>query len=161
MIPQDWRVCRRCCNSITRRWVVVELGGNNDGLRGLRPCAKPNRRYVKFIFCDGEKPPMPNRYRCKFICPLTTVAVIMNPLAPFILSSPKSSIFFCYRFYGRGISETAVMQDDGIHPNPHAQPFIADWMAKQLDPFLLNNSSCMKRARKSNFREHRYHADLE
>lgn len=27
------------------------------------------------------------------------------------------------------------MQDDGIHPNRDAQPFIADWMAKQLTLF--------------------------
>ncbi len=40
------------------------------------------------------------------------------------------------------------MQDDGIHPNRDAQPFIADWMAKQLTLSLLNNSSCMKAARK-------------
>ncbi|MEG0955287.1 MAG: multifunctional acyl-CoA thioesterase I/protease I/lysophospholipase L1, partial [Citrobacter sp.] len=26
--------------------------------------------------------------------------------------------------------------DDGIHPNRDAQPFIADWMVKQLTPFL-------------------------
>lgn len=40
------------------------------------------------------------------------------------------------------------MQDDGIHPNRDAQPFIADWMAKQLTLSLLNHSSCMKAARK-------------
>ncbi|MDU3160225.1 MAG: multifunctional acyl-CoA thioesterase I/protease I/lysophospholipase L1, partial [Hafnia alvei] len=28
------------------------------------------------------------------------------------------------------------MQDDGIHPNRDAQPFIADWMAQHLTPFL-------------------------
>ena len=32
------------------------------------------------------------------------------------------------------------MQDDGIHPNRDAQPFIADWMAKQLQP-LVNHDS--------------------
>ncbi len=32
------------------------------------------------------------------------------------------------------------MQDDGIHPNRDAQPFIADWMAKQLIAYTLNNS---------------------
>lgn len=43
------------------------------------------------------------------------------------------------------------MQDDGIHPNRDAQPFIADWMAKQLTPFsLLNHSSCMKAASQEN-----------
>lgn len=28
------------------------------------------------------------------------------------------------------------MQDDGIHPNPAAQPFIADLMAKSLAPLV-------------------------
>ncbi|MDS1062838.1 multifunctional acyl-CoA thioesterase I/protease I/lysophospholipase L1 [Klebsiella pneumoniae] len=32
------------------------------------------------------------------------------------------------------------MQDDGIHPNRDAQPFIADWMAKRLAP-LVNHDS--------------------
>lgn len=32
------------------------------------------------------------------------------------------------------------MQDDGIHPNRDAQPFIADWMAQQLTP-LVNHDS--------------------
>lgn len=33
-----------------------------------------------------------------------------------------------------------ILQDDGIHPNRDAQPFIADWMAKQLQP-LVNHDS--------------------
>ena len=32
------------------------------------------------------------------------------------------------------------MQDDGIHPNRDAQPFIADWMATRLAP-LVNHDS--------------------
>ena len=32
------------------------------------------------------------------------------------------------------------MQDDGIHPNRDAQPFIADWMAQHLTP-LVNHDS--------------------
>lgn len=32
------------------------------------------------------------------------------------------------------------MQDDGIHPNPDAQPFIAQWMADRLLPLLKHES---------------------
>lgn len=30
------------------------------------------------------------------------------------------------------------MQDDGLHPNGDAQPFIADWMAQQLKPLVVD-----------------------
>ena len=33
------------------------------------------------------------------------------------------------------------MQDDGIHPNRDAQPFIADWMATRLAPLVKHDSS--------------------
>ena len=42
--------------------------------------------------------------------------------------------------YGRRYLKPQWMQDDGIHPNRDAQPFIADWMAKQLQP-LVNHDS--------------------
>ena len=32
------------------------------------------------------------------------------------------------------------MQDDGIHPNRDAQPFIADWMATRLAPLVKHDS---------------------
>ncbi len=94
--------------------------------------------------------------------PLTTVAVPMNrALAPFILKLAKEFDIPLLPFLAwKGISaETAVDADDGIHPNRDAQPFIADWMAKQLTLSLLNNSSCMKAARKRISRERRYLCD--
>ncbi|CRX85702.1 arylesterase [Yersinia enterocolitica] len=36
--------------------------------------------------------------------------------------------------------KTEWMQDDGLHPNALAQPFIADWMAQQLKPLVTNKS---------------------
>ncbi len=33
------------------------------------------------------------------------------------------------------------MQDDGLHPNQDAQPFIATWMAQQLEPLVKHESN--------------------
>ncbi len=69
------------------------------------------------------------------------VAVIMKPLAPFTPNSPKSLMFRCCPFFMEEVYlKPQWMQDDGIHPNRDAQPFIADWMAKQLQP-LVNHDS--------------------
>jgi acyl-CoA thioesterase-1 len=33
------------------------------------------------------------------------------------------------------------MQDDGLHPNKDAQPFIATWMAERLEPLVKHESN--------------------
>ncbi len=60
------------------------------------------------------------------------VAVIMKPLAPFTPNSPKS-LMPAAALMEEVYLKPQWMQDDGI-PNRDAQPFIADWMAKQLQP---------------------------
>ena len=36
--------------------------------------------------------------------------------------------------------DKSLMQNDGIHPNAEAQPMIAQFMAQQLAPLILNRS---------------------
>ncbi len=68
------------------------------------------------------------------------VAVIMKPLAPFTPNSKEFDVPLLPFFMEEVYLKPQWMQDDGIHPNRDAQPFIADWMAKQLQP-LVNHDS--------------------
>ena len=93
------------------RWVLVELGGN-DGLRGFQPRLPANygRRYNEAF--SAIYPKLAKEFDV--------------PLLPFFMEE----VYL----------KPQWMQDDGIHPNRDAQPFIADWMAKQLQP-LVNHDS--------------------
>lgn len=115
------------------RWVVVELGGN-DGLRGFAPAQTEQtlRKIIQTVKAADAQPLLMQihlpanygrRYNESFSAIYPKLAKEFDiPLLPFFMEE----IYL----------KPQWMQDDGIHPNRDAQPFIADWMAKQLTPFL-------------------------
>ncbi|MBD0846308.1 acyl-CoA thioesterase [Pectobacterium carotovorum subsp. carotovorum] len=119
------------------RWVLVELGGN-DGLRGF-PAANIEQDLAKIITLVKQANAQPllmqvrlptnygRRYTESFsnIYPKLAEQFAL-PLLP----------FFMEQVY----LKPEWMMEDGIHPTRDAQPFIADWMAKQLEP-LVNHES--------------------
>ncbi|GKV77887.1 arylesterase [Pectobacterium brasiliense] len=119
------------------RWVLIELGGN-DGLRGF-PAANIEQDLTKIITLVKQANAQPllmqirlptnygRRYTESFsnIYPKLAEQFAL-PLLP----------FFMEQVY----LKPEWMMEDGIHPTRDAQPFIAEWMAKQLEP-LVNHES--------------------
>ena len=119
------------------RWVLVELGGN-DGLRGFQPqqTEATLRKILQGVKEAGAQPLLMQirlpanygrRYNESFSAIYPALAKEFDiPLVPFFMEEVYQ--------------KPQWMQDDGIHPNPDAQPFIADWMATRLAP-LVNHES--------------------
>mgnify|MGYP002323551799 CR=1 FL=1 len=119
------------------RWVLVELGGN-DGLRGFQPqqTEQTLRQILQDVKAANAEPLLMQirlpanygrRYNEAFSAIYPKLAKEFDvPLLPFFMEE----VYL----------KPQWMQDDGIHPNRDAQPFIADWMAKQLQP-LVNHDS--------------------
>lgn len=115
------------------RRVLVELGGN-DGLRGFAPAQTEQtlRKIIQTVQAADAQPLLMQihlpanygrRYNESFSAIYPKLAKEFDiPLLPFFMEE----VYL----------KPQWMQDDGIHPNRDAQPFIADWMAKQLTPFL-------------------------
>ncbi|MCV9877856.1 multifunctional acyl-CoA thioesterase I/protease I/lysophospholipase L1 [Brenneria izbisi] len=119
------------------RWVLIELGGN-DGLRGF-PAQNIEQDLTKIITLVRQAKAEPllmqirlptnygRRYTESFSAIYPRLAQQFDlPLLP----------FFMEQIY----QKTEWIMEDGIHPTRDAQPFIADWMAKQLEP-LVNHES--------------------
>jgi acyl-CoA thioesterase-1 len=119
------------------RWVLIELGAN-DGLRGF-PASSIRRdlsQIISRIQQAGAKPILmqihipPNygrRYTDAFSAIYPALAQQFSiPLLPF--------------FMEQVVIKPQWMQDDGLHPNQAAQPFIANWMAKQLEPLIKQST---------------------
>lgn len=119
------------------RWVLVELGGN-DGLRGFPPqqTEQTLRTIIAHIKAANAQPLLMQirlpanygrRYNEAFSAIYPALAKEFDiPLLPFFMEE----VYL----------KPQWMQDDGIHPNRDAQPFIADWMATRLAP-LVNHDS--------------------
>ena len=115
------------------QWVLIELGGN-DGLRGIPPdaIALNLRKVIDDVKAANAKPLLMQirlpanygrRYTEAFSGIYPDLAQQYNiPLVP----------FFMEQVY----LKPEWMQQDGIHPNPDAQPFIANLMAKELAPLV-------------------------
>ncbi len=105
--------------------MLVELGG-------MMVCVVPataNRETLRQILQDvkaANAEPLLMQIRLpKRWSPLQRAFSAIYP------NSPKSLMFRCCPFMEEVYLKPQWMQDDGIHPNRDAQPFIADWMAKQ------------------------------
>ena len=119
------------------RWVLVELGGN-DGLRGFSPAQTEQtlRTILQDVKAANAEPLLMQirlpanygrRYNESFSAIYPKLAKEFDiPLLPFFMEE----VYL----------KPQWMQDDGIHPNRDAQPFIADWMAQHLTP-LVNHDS--------------------
>ena len=115
------------------QWVLIELGGN-DGLRGFPPdaIAQNLSKVIDDVKAANAKPLLMQirlpanygrRYTEAFSGIYPGLAHQHNiPLVP----------FFMEQVY----LKPEWMQQDGIHPNPDAQPFIAQLMAKDLAPLV-------------------------
>ncbi|WP_434747043.1 multifunctional acyl-CoA thioesterase I/protease I/lysophospholipase L1 [Pantoea sp. Lu_F5_004] len=115
------------------QWVLIELGGN-DGLRGFPPddIAQNLSKVIDDVKAANAKPLLMQirlpasygrRYTEAFSGIYPRLAQQHNiPLVP----------FFMEQVY----LKPEWMQQDGIHPNPDAQPFIAQLMAKDLAPLV-------------------------
>ncbi len=115
------------------QWVLIELGGN-DGLRGFPPQAieRDLRKIIDDVKAANAEPLLMQvrlpanygrRYTEAFSGIYPRLAQQYNiPLVP----------FFMEQVY----LKPEWMQQDGIHPNPDAQPFIAELMAKELAPLV-------------------------
>ncbi|WP_085542150.1 multifunctional acyl-CoA thioesterase I/protease I/lysophospholipase L1 [Cedecea sp. NFIX57] len=115
------------------RWVLVELGGN-DGLRGFQPqdVEKTLNQVITDVKAANAQPLLMQirlpanygrRYNEAFSAIYPQLAKAFDiPLLPFFMEE----VYL----------KPQWMQDDGIHPNRDAQPFIADWMATRLTPLL-------------------------
>lgn len=117
------------------RWVLIELGAN-DGLRGF-PTQDIQRDLTQIINLVKESRAEPllmqirippnygRRYTDAFTAIYPQLAQQFGiPLVPFFMEQVAV--------------KPEWMQDDGLHPNAEAQPFIADWMAQQLKPLVTN-----------------------
>ena len=115
------------------QWVLIELGGN-DGLRGFPPqnIEQDLRKIIDDVKAANARPLLMQvrlpanygrRYTEAFSGIYPRLAQQYNiPLVP----------FFMEQVY----LKPEWMQQDGIHPNPDAQPFIAEMMAKELAPLV-------------------------
>ncbi|EMJ9776546.1 MULTISPECIES: multifunctional acyl-CoA thioesterase I/protease I/lysophospholipase L1 [Morganella] len=115
------------------QWVLIELGAN-DGLRGL-PLTQTRtdlQAVIDAVKAAGAKPLLmqiripPNygkRYTERFSALYPALAQENAvPLIPFYMEAV--------------VTNPQWIQDDGIHPNAAAQPYVTDWMDKTLLPYL-------------------------
>ncbi len=119
------------------RWVLIELGGN-DGLRGFSPVdIEKNLGQIVSAVKTADAQPLlmqirlpanyGRRYNEAFSAIYPRLAQTADiPLLPFFMEE----VYL----------KPQWMQDDGIHPNGDAQPFIADWMATHLTPLVKHDS---------------------
>ncbi|MEZ9258584.1 arylesterase [Vibrio splendidus] len=113
--------------------VLIELGAN-DGLRGFPPKLMSTNldQIIEQIKAAGAKPIMmqikipPNygkRYNQQFEYVFAALADQQNvPLLPFFLEHI--------------ILKPEWMMNDGLHPKPEAQPWIAEFVAEELYQYL-------------------------
>ncbi len=119
-------------------FVLIELGAN-DGLRGFHPKILRNNLSQMIIeikkvrsqplLMQIEVPPnYGKRYNELFRNTYPSLSKATNvPLLPFFLIDI--------------IVKPELMMKDGLHPTAEAQPLIAQFMAKHLQPYLNKESS--------------------
>ncbi len=116
--------------------VILELGAN-DGLRGLPSTATKDNLTKMVQLCQaagagvllvGIRIP-PNygaRYANEFADMYPAIAKQYHlPLVPFLLE--KVAL------------DPALMQEDGLHPNPRGEPLVLDTVWQVLEPLLKKN----------------------
>ncbi len=122
-------------------YVIIELGAN-DGLRGFSPSTirKNLSQMITRIHNEGAKallmqihvpPNYGKRYSEIFSNIYPQLSKQYNaPLLPFFLEEI--------------ILKQEWMMEDGLHPKPDAQPWIAQFMVSELTPYLQSNSLIAK-----------------
>ncbi|OTA21273.1 arylesterase [Xenorhabdus beddingii] len=115
------------------KWVLIELGAN-DGLRGfpIQNIEQDLQQSITLIKQSGAQPLLmqirisPNygkRYTDSFARMYPALAERNHiPLLPFFMEHVAT--------------KPEWMQEDGLHPNQAAQPFIADWVSNKLSAYI-------------------------
>lgn len=123
----------RVLDEVQPDWILIELGGN-DGLRGypLQSISSNLSEMIEMSIASGASPVLmeiripPNygeRYSTAFQQNYTTLAQQYDiPMINFILEEIAL--------------DTALMQDDGIHPTAEAQPEITRIVSEKLQGLL-------------------------
>lgn len=118
------------------RWVLIELGGN-DGLRGFPPqnIEQSLRKIIDAVRAANARPllmqiRLPANYGRRYTESFSAIYPRLArhydiPLIP----------FFMEQVY----LKPEWMQQDGIHPSPAAQPWIATLMAQELAPLVKHD----------------------
>ncbi|MBW7981932.1 multifunctional acyl-CoA thioesterase I/protease I/lysophospholipase L1 [Enterobacillus tribolii] len=119
------------------RWVLIELGAN-DGLRGF-PTTDIQNTLGEIIAQSKQAGAQPwlmqirippnygRRYGDAFIAIYPALAEKYQiPLIPFYMEQVATN--------------PQWMQQDGIHPNADAQPFIAQWMSERLRALIAGHT---------------------
>lgn len=116
-------------------YVLIELGAN-DGLRGFPPnLIKQNLQQLielsrengaEVILMQIQVPPnYGRRYTQSFEQVYPTLSEEKSvPLIPFFLAQI--------------ITDDSLMMQDGLHPKPDAQPWIAEFVANEIAPIIKN-----------------------
>ncbi|WP_157037499.1 multifunctional acyl-CoA thioesterase I/protease I/lysophospholipase L1 [Erwinia piriflorinigrans] len=120
------------------RWVLIELGGN-DGLRGFPPQQVEqdlNQAIAQIQAAKAQPLLMQVRLPANYGKRYTDSFAAIYPRLASQHAIPLIP-FFMEQVY----LKPEWMQDDGIHPNPAAQPFIAELMAKQLASLVKHQAS--------------------
>ncbi len=114
-------------------YVLVELGAN-DGLRGFQPnLVKDNlNEIISLSQSSGAKVflmqiRIPPNYGKRY-------TQIFENIYPTLAQSEQ--ITLVPFFLEHVIQRPDWMMDDGLHPKPQAQPWIAEFVANQLHPYL-------------------------
>lgn len=118
------------------RWVLIELGGN-DGLRGFPPqnIAQDLSHVIEQVKAAKAQPllmqiRLPANYGRRYTEAFSAIYPHHIPLLPFFMEQ-----IYMEQIY----LKPEWMQQDGIHPNPDAQSFIAALMANELAPLVKQN----------------------
>jgi len=113
--------------------VLIELGAN-DGLRGFPPALimKNIERMIHLIKAKNShvllmQIQVPPNYGKRY-------SEAFSSLYPTL--SEKYSIPLIPFFLEQVIQKPQWIMNDGLHPTPEAQPWIAEYMAQQLAPYL-------------------------
>lgn len=117
--------------------VLIELGGN-DGLQG-HPVTKTKsnlNEMVQLAKASGatvfiQDMEIPTNYGRRY------TQMFANA---FDAVAEENDINLIPFFLQQVALDKSLMQNDGIHPNAEAQPMIAQFMAQQLAPLILNRS---------------------
>lgn len=115
------------------KWVLIELGAN-DGLRGfsIQQTEQDLQKIVSLVKQAKAQPLLmqiriPPNYGKRYT---ESFAQIYPEL------SERNQIPLMPFFMEHVAIKPDWMQDDGLHPNLAAQPFIADWMSGKLSAYV-------------------------
>lgn len=128
-------------------WVLIILGAN-DGLRGFPP-QKIQKNIEKLINLSKENNAnvllmqiqLPlnygERYNLAFSKIYPTISqASATPLIPF--------------FMEKIVTTPGWLMKDGLHPTAESQPWIAEFIAKEITPFLLSTSDTKENTQNTN-----------